>query len=926
MSNESPTGGPGLGDLEKELVCSICTELLYQPLTLLDCLHTFCGSCLKEWFSTQASRRRPSSSVRFTCPSCRAVVRETRPNATVTTLLDMVLTANPDRARPEAEKEEIAQRYKPGQSIFPVASNAESDEEDRRLIEEARELSLRESGPRTREHRSARSSRTRRGESVDRDRRREDDRSRQQREEERAARRHARTALPDASERTRQIEHQSSLRSLLSLSDTETMQEEILRQILEEGLLDDIDMDNLGPAQEEELSERIADAYRRRHMQRSRSQQRDNTQGDAQASNRPRARSQSVQRSQPASGSRGSPAHPPVSRPYLLEPLVPRSGTPGHQRRLSDQGSRRRVSPIPVNSASSSEVNLRPAARSSSDMIADRPRGSQAARVRATDLAPRTRRATASEQSIPNIWVAGSNDRELRRQRQARQSIDTPTSVSSVGRSPRTASFSLRSEQNLVNSPTATTLTPEINSPARPEGRSRPSSSRSNASHVTAYYVEPSISCDRCGKDNLQYELHKKCWLCKGGDYHICLRCYRLGLGCLEWPGFGVSSKADLDRIRASSNGLTAPSQESQHILVSLKYSRPSDAARRTTRDGREATSDNPAQRLQMGLFCDMCQLSTDTCFWKCNQCNEGDWGFCNKCVNEGKCCTHALLPICRITPDGPLSPTTPAVPGDEANGPAAPLASETLKVLSFSTKCDICANQIPASTLRFHCLQCNGGDYDTCANCYLKLVATAKIRKENGHNGWRRCLKGHRMVVIGFEDHEEGQKRVIVRDLVGGRALKDEHLQSSSPPASPSLTRTFLAGSGTVPSPELGTGDWSWKEGAERRKKASRIRAPWSSTLGDRSNSYSEPSTPTTPTPNASSSRRFPPDGGVGLVVHALWSWYPENGVKDELMFPRGAEITEAENINDDWYWGCYAGLTGLFPGTHVFIVEEVA
>lgn len=181
-------------------------------------------------------------------------------------------------------------------------------------------------------------------------------------------------------------------------------------------------------------------------------------------------------------------------------------------------------------------------------------------------------------------------------------------------------------------------------------------------------------------------------------------------------------------------------------------------------------------------------------------------------------------------------------------------------------------------------------------------------------------------MVVVGFEDHEEGQKRVIVRDLVGGRALKDEHLQPSSPPASPSVPRTFVAGSGIVPSPELGTGDWSWKEGAERRKKASRIRAPWSSTLGDRTNSYSEPSTPTTPTPNASTSPRFPPDGGIGLVVHALWPWYPENGVKDELMFPRGAEITEAENINDDWYWGCYAGSTGLFPGTHVFVVGEIA
>jgi hypothetical protein len=84
-------------------------------------------------------------------------------------------------------------------------------------------------------------------------------------------------------------------------------------------------------------------------------------------------------------------------------------------------------------------------------------------------------------------------------------------------------------------------------------------------------------------------------------------------------------------------------------------------------------------------------------------------------------------------------------------------------------------------------------------------------------------------------------------------------------------------------------------------------------------------PSTGSPVNQQAPSFRRFPPDGGVGLIVHALWSWYPEDEVEDELIFPRGAEITEAENINDDWFWGCYAGRTGLFPGAHVTVVSEV-
>ncbi|RDH27358.1 hypothetical protein BDQ94DRAFT_163679 [Aspergillus welwitschiae] len=943
-----PHPGPGLGDLEKELTCSICTDLLYQPLTLLDCLHTFCGSCLKEWFSAQASRARSSSSVRFTCPSCRAVVRETRPNATVTTLLDMVLAASPDRDKSAEEKEEIARRYKHGDSVFPTLPSAErgsdaSDDEDRRLLEEVRELSLQESRVRTRDttaatgYRSRQSSRTRRTDSsadVDGARQR-------RREEERAARRRQGETV---SERNRHIEHQSSLRSLLSLSDTETIQDQILRQILEEGLLDDIDLDNLAPAQEEELSERIADAYRRRHRLRSRSQQRLEVRETHQPSSRARARSQSTQRPQESSTPTESSRSPPVSRPYLLDPLVARNGASGHQRRLSDQGSsRRRTSPVPANPASSSEVTLRPAARSSSDVITDRPRNSQAARVRTDSSVPRSRRATASEQNTPNIWVEGTRERAIRRA-PGRLSIDSPRVVAALEQNTHTGS-SPASPGMVV--PVTSSLVAEVGGTGRSETRSRPSSSRSNVPRSAITFSEPSISCDRCGKEKIQYDLHKKCPKCNDGKYNLCLRCYRTGEGCLEWAGFARSAEAGFERIIASSSGHPPPLRSSQqHILLSCKYRRAPDTAYRSDRDGRVLTTDDPGNRLTTGFFCDSCQSPANDCYWKCDQCNEGDWGFCNRCVNQGRCCTHALLPICRIPPNSNPSPTAT----DSTPSPSL----ETYKILSIATNCDICTHPIPDSTPRFHCLQCNNGDYDICTNCYLRLVAIGKIRKENGHNGWRRCLKGHRMAVIGFEDHEEGQRRVVLRDLVGGRALNDDHLiQPSSPAASP--ITAISSSNSTIASPEVGSGDWSWKEGSERRKKASRIR-PWTIGVRDRDRDRdrdrsSEPSTPTITTPSPfttsnpaitsqissppttpnttmmtpTNTRRYPPDGGVGLVVHALWSWYPEDGVKDELMFPRGAEITEAENINDDWYWGCYAGLTGLFPGAHVFVAGEV-
>ncbi|PYH95240.1 hypothetical protein BO71DRAFT_208309 [Aspergillus ellipticus CBS 707.79] len=846
----------------------------------------------------------------------------------------MFLTATPDRGRPNSEKEEIAQKYKPGDSVFPALPSPErhpvSDDEDRRLLREVQELSLQESRARTRSsgQRSRQSSRTRRTGSTDADA------SRRRREEEHAARRQRPAQTPvggDLSQYGRTIEHQSSLRSLLSFSDTETMQEEILRQIFEEGLLDDIDLDNLGPSQEEELSERIADAYRRRHRLRSHSQQRPESHETRQSSSsRPRARSQSVQRPQDTST---SSRNPPVSRSYLLDPLVSRNGAPGHQRRLSDQGSsQRRTSPVAVNPASSSEVALRPAARSSSNMVADRPRGSQAARVRTAESATlRSRRATASDHSVPNIWVGNPRERAIRRA-PGRLSIDSPRVIASPDRNMRNGSWPTSPE---VTIPATSSLLAEIGGPSRPEARSRPSSSRSNVPRSATSYSEPSISCDRCSRPNIQYELHKKCPKCKDGEHYLCLRCYRTNQGCLDWPGFKASAEAGFERILASSNGQPPPSPESQqHILLSRRYRRAPNTAYRSDRDGRVFTTDDPARRLQTGFFCDTCQSPANDCYWKCNQCNEGDWGFCNHCVNQGRCCTHTLLPICRIGP-GSNSSSPPAA---TSNTSTTLSSIETYKILSIATNCDICAQPIADSTPRFHCLQCNDGDYDICTSCYLRLVAIGKIRKENGHNGWRRCPKGHRMTVIGFEEHEEGQRRVIVHDLVGGRALNDDHLQPS-PTASPSLIPTHIPTSDNpnVASPGSGSGDWSWKEGSERRKKASRLR-PW--TIGDRDRDRdrdrnSEPSTPTTtsPFPNSSNptvssptpARRFPPDGGVGLVLHALWSWYPEDGVQDELMFPRGAEITEAENINEDWYWGCYAGLTGLFPGTHVFIAGEV-
>lgn len=883
-------------------------------------------------------------------------MRETRPNATVTTLLDTFLATNPDRGRSEREKEEIAVKYKPGDAVLPVdSSSSDSDDDDRSVVEEVRQLNLQvNGGGGDRRHRH--SGRTRRSssgarhaETSDAEDREEEGRSRRRRGEDREGRRRARhrasrsaAATGDVSEPSRhapRIEHQSSLRSLLSLSDTETMEEEIVRQIIEEGLLDGINLDSLTPRQEDELSERIADAYRRRHQHRSHLRRaHEQRQVSQESPARPRVSSQSEQRPVSSPGQRRTRDIAHVTRPQFLELPSSRPRSSGHQRQLSEQSSRRRrLSPVNTRGPSVSETMIPPAPRLSSDMTSDQLRTAQTSRTGTRDSTTmRPRRATLSDQ----YRNAGGRVQDLRQQMVNGSVTGYSTPFSPLASS----SFSpARSDVALVSGSAATGRV----SPVSPVSRSRPSSSHTPR---PTYYAEPSISCEHCGKKDIQYGVFKNCSKCKNGNFDICLRCYRLGKRCLSqnWPG--ASAWARYDRRPQSSYGQSTESGMAHTcILSSMKYQRPPVTAQYIETEGTQMTTDNPAGRIQTGLFCDICQSPANDCYWKCAQCNnKDDWGFCRRCVNQGRCCTHPLLPICHVL-------RSKSVPNDEQQqqqspsstetDPAAPVSvfsegDERFKTLSIPTNCDICAHPIPASTTRFHCLECNEGDYDICANCYLRLVAMGKISKEHGHNGWRRCLRGHRMVVVGFEAHEEGLKRVVIRGLVGGYTLKDEYVirqqqhQYHSTPTSPAsifASTAFTNSLTTISSPEFGTGSWTWREGSERRKKASRSRCSTVSFsagshglsganagTGIASETDTETDTPVT-------ARRFPPDGGVGLIVHARWSWFPEEEVKDELMFPRGAEITEAENINDDWFWGCYAGSLGLFPGGHVGVVGEV-
>ncbi|KAK8253414.1 hypothetical protein IWZ00DRAFT_435883 [Phyllosticta capitalensis] len=886
---EASRSGP-LESLEKELSCSICTDVLYQPLTLLDCLHTFCGACLKEWFSWQA--QSANSLHPYTCPSCRASVRATQPNATVTTLLDMFLQSNPSRGKTERERDDMRKIYKPGDNVMPRLRPRQdsSDEEDRRLMDQVRMLSLEEAGVGGSNTLSPAPDRRRRLRSHEHSREHSRERRRRERDGSRSAQVGSGLASPQSPPPPRHVEHQSSLRSLLSASDIDTqeMEDEIMRQIREEGLLDGIDLDNIDGSQEEEITERIAEAFRRRQRDRDRARARHHrsrsvtpsnsaagsavhhSEGEERPQRRPRPRAESAATREAMAernSSQSQASRPPASRPHLFDAVNQGSR---HHRRSSSQGDRSSSRRNNHRQLSSVEATAqRPAARSATD-LSNRPQTIQGSTGVERRRRPShdDRRATDPQGGHTFVIPNRSHEPSPRRAgflpdatrphlspAQAASPHAPPRRMSDLGAAARPARPSNNS---------STSLSRARNSAEIPRSDARPSSSDASARRSTLY-SEPYICCARC-RSEVQYDLHFTCDRCldrEGAKYCLCLRCYRSGVGCLHWFGFGSAARTRYEQ-KAPPGGYP-PGYEQPHILSGQRYRRPLRPAWGEAHA--RLTDEDPSKRLESGVFCDVCHAFANGCYWKCDTCNDGAWGFCNDCVNQGRHCTHPLLPLhhgqsASFSTRNSTSPSTttnpPAITPKSASlirGPGTvPLANKLFRPLTFSTDCDCCTYPIPPSHTRFHCPRCYAGNNDICNSCYHALVTSGAISFDNGPNGWRRCPRGHRMVVVGFEDRDAGQRRIVTKDLVGGLALRDDE--------TPALA-------------------------------------------------------PTPPQPTA-----FPPDGGVGLRAVALWSYYPAPDVRDELTFPKGAEIREAEDINGDWFWGVYAGAKGLFPGAYVRVL----
>jgi hypothetical protein len=903
----------------------------------------------------------------------------------------MVLTKDPSKGRTKEEIAELAKKYTVGDEILPKLEAKEKslrerrvEDEDRRLMEEVRGLSLREAGVggvhegsterrerrrtdesrshssraqpgrdqsrdnRSRDGRGGEDRERRRRREADSERRRDTDGSALRPESDHVEERRRRPSNGEASRRNedtrrtaaRQIEHQSSLRSLLSSSDVDSheMEEEILRQIREEGLLDGIDLENIDVNQEDQISERIAEAFRRRQEEKAR-EERDRKR----SSDRRRQARSSANNSREASGDEGRTSgrvhsrtassvsqsdyqsRPPpsmsASQPNRLDV---RSGDEGRRRRRTTSSSRSSTAPTPV-----AEALARPAARSSTDLSNSRHS------VDASNRRPPTTSRSATDPSVQYSTDPVTQSSSQPPRNRPDTSPKTPTAArmeEHTNLSPlaqehshlvETVIIAPDNDSSLavVTSPTDQTLMPAPLSPAHSPNRSpnrspkhsphpslsdratalssttRPTSS-SSATHRNRapLFPEPSIGCARCLKPHIEYELHYNCVKCHGGNYNICLSCFRSGAGCLHWFGFGNSAWTKWETLIQS--GEIPSSTDRPHMLYPSRYIPPT-----TTPGGAEGrktlTTQDPMKRLQSGVFCANCLAWANECYWRCESCNEGDWGFCNNCVNQSKSCTHALLPLTYRppeldTPEPNLSSRGNSMPPSATILTGPDVASiGHFQPLTFSTNCDICHRSILPTSHRFHCPQCTSkvpntqpGDYDICTTCYPRLVTSRRISPENGGDGWRRCLEGHRMIVIGFEKSYSGQRRVIISDLIGGHLLKCEPFPHAS---YPDLSK------------------WSWGETDQHSKLVTN----------------NVMNTPPSNFEEFTQATAFPAEGGAGMTCLARWSRYPEDGADDELGFPKGAIVGEARDVNGEWWFGTYLGKKGLFPGGYVRVLS---
>eukprot|EP00037_Helgoeca_nana_P004237 m.44007 g.44007 ORF g.44007 m.44007 type:complete len:407 (-) comp14881_c0_seq2:935-2155(-) len=132
-----PATSSATDEAEAELLeCCVCREVLHGVVTVLPCLHNFCGACLTEWQKNGSTE----------CPSCRGPCSDVRRNHQFKTVVDEFLDRNPHRRRTAEELSDMDKRDKytnENLRVRPAAQPAHHDDDDSdRSIDDDSDISI----------------------------------------------------------------------------------------------------------------------------------------------------------------------------------------------------------------------------------------------------------------------------------------------------------------------------------------------------------------------------------------------------------------------------------------------------------------------------------------------------------------------------------------------------------------------------------------------------------------------------------------------------------------------------------------------------------------------------------------------------------------------------------------------------------------
>ncbi len=98
QTEEKPAKRAKAGDVDysEEMKCGICLDFLFQPVTTMPCLHSFCGGCFSPWMKRSGA-----------CPACMKEVTEVRRNPSLNNMIEKYLAKFPEKRRPQTEYDSL---------------------------------------------------------------------------------------------------------------------------------------------------------------------------------------------------------------------------------------------------------------------------------------------------------------------------------------------------------------------------------------------------------------------------------------------------------------------------------------------------------------------------------------------------------------------------------------------------------------------------------------------------------------------------------------------------------------------------------------------------------------------------------------------------------------------------------------------------